>query len=304
MRGSLEKNAKGDGMSYVSVHTGGVEKSLPDDFRWPGNKRIALIFRCAFEGWSDGHWPGIGPMGNPLKPGFPDLNALGFAEYGPRRGIFRVLDTLDRFGVKATMMVNGIMAERHPEIVRRIADAGHDIVAHSYAMDIIPIYLNEDEERANIRRSVDLIAQVTGKKPTGWISPRGTPSPRTGRLLAEEGLKWHGDTLNEDLPYLVKFDAGTVVAFASNMECNDLPMYMKHGNPPRAMLDMFNDWLEYVREHEKGAVRLDPTIHSHVFGRPLGMSVFVKMLEIATRADDVWVGTRSEAVDYILENFS
>jgi len=99
-------------------------------------------------------------------------------------------------------------------------------------MDVIPIYLDEEAERGNIRRTVDLIVRATGKRPTGWISPRGTPSPRTGRLLAEEGFEWHGDSLNDDLPYFVHFKAGTVVSFSSNMECNDLPLYMRHGNPP------------------------------------------------------------------------
>jgi hypothetical protein len=64
-------------MSELSVHAGATETPLPADFRWPGGKRLAVFFRCAFEGWSDGHWPGVGPMGNPLKPGVPDLNAIG-----------------------------------------------------------------------------------------------------------------------------------------------------------------------------------------------------------------------------------
>lgn len=287
-----------------SVHTGGVETPLPDDFRWPGGHRIAVIFRCAFEGWSDDSWPGIGPMGNPIRPGFQDLNARGFAEYGPRRGIFRALDMFERFDVSASFMVNGIMAERYPKIVRRISEAGHDVIAHSYAMDIIPVYLTEDEERENIRRTVNAIAQATGTQPTGWISPRGTPSVRTGRLLAEEGLVWHGDTLNDDLPYFVKFKAGTVIAFPSNMECNDLPMYMKHGNPPSFMLDTYLEWLEYVREYETSAVRIDPTIHSHVFGRALGMSVFIKLIQAAKGAGDIWVGSRGQAVEHILANYS
>ena len=241
-------------------------------------------------------------MGNPLKPGFLDLNALGFAEYGHRRGIFRAMETLAEFNVKATIMLSGVMAERHPEIVKDLYQQGHDLVAHSYAMDIIPVYLSEEEERANIRRSVDLIVEATGgKPPTGWISPRGTPSPRTARMLIEEGFEWHGDSLNDDLPYVVEYDAGKIVAFSSNMECNDLPLYMRYGNPPKVMLEIFEDWLAYARQHEKGAARLDPTIHSHVFGRPLGMSVFRKMLEIATAADDIWIGTRSEAVSYILK---
>ncbi len=288
-------------MTELSVHAGTTETLLPSDFRWPGGKRLAVFFRCGFEGWSDGHWPGVGPMGNPLKPGFPDLNAIGFAEYGHRRGIFRVLDAFARHDIKGTIMLSEIMAERHPEIVRRISDDGHDIVAHSYAMDVIPIYLDEEAERANIRRTVDLIVKATGKKPTGWISPRGTPSPRTGRLLAEEGFAWHGDSLNDDLPYLVHFPAGTVISFSSNMECNDLPLYMRHGNPPRVMLEIFEDWLHYARTYENGPARIDPTIHSHVFGRPLGMTVFHRMIEIAKNSNDIWIGTRSEAVKYILQ---
>jgi peptidoglycan/xylan/chitin deacetylase (PgdA/CDA1 family) len=287
-------------MDQLSVHTGGTEIPLPEDFRWPGGKRLAVFFRVAFEGWSDGHWPGVGPMGNPLKPGFPDLNAMGFAEYGHRRGIFRALDTLARNQIKATMMVSGVMAERHPEIVRTIAEQGHDIVAHSYAMDVIPIYLSEDEERANIRRTVDLIVKACGVRPTGWISPRGTPSPNTGRLLAEEGFEWHGDSLNDDLPYGVRFPAGTIVSFSSNMECNDMPLYMRYGNPPGLMVEIFDEWLAWVRTYETGPARLDPTIHSHVFGRPLGMAAFNKIMEIARAADDIWIGTRSGAVKHVL----
>ncbi len=74
------------------------------------------------------------------------------------------------------------------------------------------------------------------------------------------------------------------------MECNDLPLYMRHGNPPRVMLEIFQDWLDYARKYEQGASRIDPTIHSHVFGRPVGMSVFQRMIDVAKQADDIWIG--------------
>jgi hypothetical protein len=45
----------------------------------------------------------------------PDPSAIGLVEYGQRRGIFCVLDTFASAGVKATMIVSGIMVERHPE---------------------------------------------------------------------------------------------------------------------------------------------------------------------------------------------
>src|SRR5690349_4435669 len=169
-------------MHALDIHRAGVEIHAPDGFRWPGGKRIAVFLRVSFEWWSDGKWPGIGPMGNPLQAGYPDLNAVSWAEYGHRRGIYRILEVLARQSARATVNVSGIMAERHPDIVRRIASEGHEVVAHSYAMDVIPIYLTEEQERDNIRRTTELLDRATGGRPRGWISPRSTPSLRTPRL--------------------------------------------------------------------------------------------------------------------------
>ena len=282
------------------IHAGGKEIHPAENFMWPGNKKIGIVFRMAYEWWSDGHWPGIGPMGNPLKGGIPDLNAIGWAEYGHRRGVHRVLEIFERHHVKASILVCGIMAERYPSEVKAIADLGHDIVAHSYAMDVIPAYLDEKQEIDNIRRTTDLITNVIGNRPKGWISPRSTPSPKTARLLAQEGYMWHSDTLNDDLPYQVDFGDCSIVAVPGTMEVNDLPLFMRHGQPPRAMVEIFEDWLNYVRAWETRAIKIDPTVHAHVFGRPAGAGAFQNILEIATKAEDVWVGTRSEMVEHFL----
>jgi len=283
----------------LDIHAGTVETPAPDNFRWPNDKRIAVFLRVSFEWWSDDKWPGIGPMGNPLRQGFADLNAVSWAEYGHRRGIFRILNVLERQQVQATVNVCGILAERYPEIVRRIVDAGHDVVAHSYTMDVIPIYLSEEEERENIRRTTDLIERAGGVRPRGWISPRSTPGLSTPRLLLEAGYDWHGDTLNDDLPYVVHYGDRSIVAFPNNTEINDLPHYMRYGNSPRALIELFEDWLDCARHRETGAVRVDPAIHAHVSGRPLAMSAYERIIEIAKAAPDVWMGTRSQAVDHL-----
>ena len=290
-------------MSALDIHAGGVEKQLPADFLWPNGKRIAVFFRVSFEWWSDDKWPGIGPMGNPLKAGVPDLNAVGWAEYGHRRGIFRILEVLARQGIKATVNVSGIMAERYASTVRSITDAGHEVVAHSYTMDMIPAYLSEDEEKANIQRTTELIEKATGKRPKGWISPRSTPSLRSPRLLAEAGYEWHGDTLNDDLPYLIQYPERSIVAFPNNTEVNDLPLYMRYGNSPRVYVEIFEDWLEAVRKRETGPVRMDPAIHTHVFGRQPGLSMYERVIEIAKASNDIWICTRSEAVVHARKYF-
>ena len=274
---------------------GGVEHPAPQGFHWPEGKRLAVLFSVAYEGWSEGKWPGIGPMGNPLQSGHPDLNAFSWGEYGARRGIWRILRRLERQKLSASVMVCGVLAERYPESVRAIADAGHEIVAHSYAMDVIPVTLNEADERANIERTTALIEKACGVRAKGWISPRGTPSPRTSRLLAEAGYEWHGDQLDDDLPYLIEFGSRSIVALPFSMEVNDLPSHVRYGNAPRRMLEVFEDSLAAMRELDEEALKIDATIHAHVFGRPPGLWVYERIIEAARRAPDVWLGTHAEA---------
>lgn len=266
------------------------------EFRWPGGKQIAVTYMVAYEAWSVGKTPGIGPMGNPLPAGVVDTNARSWGEYGSRRGIGRILDVLERTRTTAGVMVCGVLAETHPEIVRQIADAGHELIAHSYAMDVLPALLDVEEERANVTRTTELIQSVCGVAPRGWISPRGTPSPATSQLLAEAGYTWHGDALNDDLPSLLQFGDLEIVSVPFTMEVNDLPLHIRYGNPPRQMVEVFEDALSYLRRQSNEVAKIDVTVHAHVFGRPAGVWAYERIIEMVRGCEDVWVGTRAEIV--------
>jgi peptidoglycan/xylan/chitin deacetylase (PgdA/CDA1 family) len=114
---------------------------------WPNGKRIAVVFNVCLEAWSDGKAPGISPMGNPLPPGVLDTMAISWAAYGVKTGIYRLLDACARHGAKTSVMVSAVVAERAPEAVKAIAQGGHEVLSHSYAMDVIPALLSDEEER-------------------------------------------------------------------------------------------------------------------------------------------------------------
>src|ERR1700761_328058 len=105
-----------DGMDIV-VQSARV-KRLGSDFRWPGGRHVAVVFNIAFEAWSDGVAPGIGPMGNPLPGGAFDTNALSWGHYGAVRGVERLLRALDRIKRRGSVMVSGILGERVPSTVK------------------------------------------------------------------------------------------------------------------------------------------------------------------------------------------
>ena len=267
---------------------------------WPENKKIAVVFNVCLEAWSDGKAPGISPMGNPLPAGYLDNMAISWASYGPKKGIYRILDGFAKHGAKSSMMVNGIIAERHPEAVRAIAQGGHEILSHSYAMDVIPVMLSEEDEKKNIERCSKLLSEAAGQPIKGWLSPRGTPSAHSAKFLAQAGYTWHGDVFDSDLPYVQEFDGKKIVAIPLGTDVNDMP-FMKFGNPPELMLQSFLQNLEIAREQDEVCI-IDVTSHAHIFGRPRGAYYYEKIIQAATSAQDVWVGTRLEIAQHVLAN--
>jgi peptidoglycan/xylan/chitin deacetylase (PgdA/CDA1 family) len=268
------------------------------DWTWPSGKRIAVVFNVCLEAWSDGKAPGISPMGNPLPAGVLDTMAISWASYGPKRGIYRLLDAFKRQGAKASVMVNAVLAERSPEAVKAVADGGHEVLSHSYAMDVVPALLNEEDERKNIERCTRLLEQASGQKVVGWLSPRGTSGAQTPRMLAEAGYRWYGDVFDDDLPYVLTFDNRKIVAIPLATDVNDMP-FMKYGNAPQMMLESFEQNVMIARERDELAL-IDVTNHAHIFGHPRGAYFFEKIVERAVSSSDIWVGTRAQIADHML----
>jgi hypothetical protein len=265
---------------------------------WPGGCKIAVVFNVCLEAWSDGKAPGISPMGNPLPAGVLDTMAISWAAYGVKTGIYRLLDAFDRHRAQASVMVNAVIAERAPEAVKAVAEAGHEVLSHSYAMDVIPALLSDEDERANIARCTALLEKASGRRIVGWLSPRGTSRAETARLLAEAGYTWYGDVFDDDLPYVRTFGDSKIVAIPLGTDVNDMP-FMKYGNAPRTMLDSFTENLAIARETSEVTI-IDVTCHAHIFGHPRGAYYYGKIVAAAAADADVWIGTRAQIASHVL----
>ena len=277
-------------------------KATPDwkrpHWTWPGGKRIAVVFNICLEAWSDGKAPDISPMGNPLPAGALDTMAISWAAYGVEIGIHRLMEGLARHGAKSSVMVNAIIAERSPATVRSVADAGHEVLSHSYAMDVIPALLSDEEDQRNIARCTKLLAEAAGKPVRGWLSPRGTSKPSTAKLLAEAGYRWYGDVFNFDLPRVIAHGNSRIVAIPLSYDVNDMPS-MKYGHPPCRMLDSYNEVIDIARKGDELRI-IDVTGHAHIFGHHRGAYFYEKIVEQAMSSADLWVATRAQIADHVL----
>jgi peptidoglycan/xylan/chitin deacetylase (PgdA/CDA1 family) len=241
------------------------------------------------EGWAEGSAPGIGPMGNVLKPGVTDLQALSWAEYGPKVGAWRLLDLLDREGVRAVFYTSGVVAERYPDLLSAIAARGHPVAAHGWSQGTLPPYLTHDAEQADVARCVDVLTRTAGRHPGGWLSPRCTPSAVTSRLLARAGFRWHADMFDADLPYRIDTGEGSLLGVPFTMEVNDMPLYVRYGNEPDAFTRTLARIVEGWNRLGSPFACLDITVHAHVFGRPYGAIALLDSLALVRQHGHCWL---------------
>lgn len=104
----------------------------------------------------------------------------------------RVLDLMTAYDVGATCFVLGKVAEEHPDLVRRIHRAGHEIATHGYSHEKV-YNLTPDRFRRELRRSIDLLQGITGEPVLGHRAPYFTVTEESLwalDILAEEGIRY------------------------------------------------------------------------------------------------------------------
>jgi len=194
----------------------GMEHSLYDwsllphrpKLTWPDGKPLALAVILLAEHVE--FYPPQGLVHPPIIGGFgqmfpfPNLPLLGHREYGDRIGIFRLLNILEKHGIKPSVAIDAMTAERRPPIVKRCADVDAEFVGHGVSLNrAITVKLSEDEEKAYIDESLSRIRAATGATITGWMGPDQCETQRTPALLEAAGLDYMCDWPNDEQPYFM-----------------------------------------------------------------------------------------------------
>ena len=141
-------------------------------------------------------------------------------------------------------------------------------------------------EREHIRRAVETIERLAGKRPVGWTTEQ--PGPNTRRLLVETGgFLYDRDALNDELPYWIEVTGQSHLVIPYSYETNDNHCDQSYGFAHaddfyRYMRDAFNLLYEEGAEHPK-LMSID--LNDRLIGRPARATGLIKFLDYLRRVE-------------------
>ena len=222
--------------------------------------------------------------------------------YGWKVGVGRILDLLERFDIRSTFFIPGLVVDQRPALMERILKAGHEIAHHSYTHRWVP-NLSEEEEREEFERGIEAIRRVSGHPPRGWRSPAAEISRHTMGMLYEFGFDYSSNFFDDDSPYLhdAVGQAKQIVELPFRWVLDDAPFFQysivlpgRTLQPPSALLEAWTAEFDVLYGESR---MMMVGMHPQLIGQPSRLKVLERFIEHALQQPDVWIGRCDEIVN-------
>ncbi|GGF60637.1 polysaccharide deacetylase family protein [Alteromonas lipolytica] len=264
---------------------------------WPDGKKLALWVNLNIDFFPLNQRSN--PTGVPggMKMPYPDLRHFSLRDYGNRIGIYRLFKALDKFGVKPTIAINGVMVERAPYLMDMIKERGDEVLGHGWQMDMI--HHGEvaiDEERQWVANSLNTLRERFEQPVTGWLSPGRLQSANTPTLLKEHGVEYMCDWVNDDMPYAFNTAAGAITAMPLSNELDDFFILNNNLHSEDSYAEQIMDASDFLLSEasEQGGRLLALNIHPWMLGQPHRIGQLERVLAHITSLDGVWSASASD----------
>jgi allantoinase len=268
---------------------------------WPSGRKVAVSFALFVEEFGFGQGPVFRPD---LATRNPDLVNEAFRQYAIDWGIARVGRLFRKLDVPLTIVLNAEFPGSHASVWKefRSVQPNAPIIAHGMnnTSHMLPLGRGLTEQKAYIRRTLDLIAGTTGIKAAGWSSPSVYSNGDTMQAMAAEGITYNIDQMDSDIISRLKTPDGSLLLLPYPVVTVDMGQQLARMKTPTEIETL---WLDYVLELAREA-RADPAreatsvvigIHPFVIGTPDGAAALRRVLLRLKTDDAVWL-TDTDAI--------
>jgi peptidoglycan/xylan/chitin deacetylase (PgdA/CDA1 family) len=233
----------------------------------------------------------------------PDPLNYGWRDYGPRVGIWRMMDLLDKYRLRASVLLNSDVCTFYPEIVEEGNKRDWIWLAHGKNNSILQTGMSLEEEREYLTAVVNTIKEGTGSQPKGWLGPALSETFNTPNLLAELGLTYICDWCNDDQPFPMKVKQGRMISMPYSIEVNDIPAFVGKGLTGEQFYQMVVDQFDVLyAEGEQSARVMSVALHPFIINLPFRHKYLEQALDYITSHDGVWLATSDEIADWYYAN--
>lgn len=272
--------------------------------RWPDDARVAVWIQVNLEHWGvDGPGTTLPPTAPRAVPGV-DAKNTGWRDYGARVGLWRLMEVLDRHGMRGSAPINADVCTYYPEVIREVRQRSWELMGHGLSNDRTLAGLSVDEERAVVRTSIEALTAAMGRPPKGWLGPGLVETTNTFDLLAEAGIEYVADWCNDDQPFPVEVKSGRLIGVPYSMEINDIPAFLGAGLSPRQFFQTMCDQFDVLYEEGASTGRIfGLCLHPFIAGQAFRAKWLDKGLEYVARHKQVWLATAEEIAAWYYQHY-
>jgi allantoinase len=259
---------------------------------WPGNARLAFWVAPNIE-----HWEYL-PLSRPNRPDIPHYSRN---DYGNRIGFWRMLEVLEKNGIRACCCLNLAILEHFPEIKEAMIDADWVYMAHG-VYNSRPIYgYSIEEERAYWADFITTLHKHTGKRLKGRLGGGGGYTENTDDLMAEAGCLYHTSWIIDDQPVPIKVNGGQKFVYVPySGQTNDAIIMFDNRETDSFFARIKDQFDTLYREGEQSGRVMCMALHPHMIGRPSAVKYLDQMLKYIRSHDGVWVATADEIAEHYI----
>jgi peptidoglycan/xylan/chitin deacetylase (PgdA/CDA1 family) len=267
-------------------------------FEWPNGCKVAVCLTWDMDGEAAHYYR------NP-EQAMNQVSELVQRSYGPRVGIWKVLDLLDKYDIRGTFYVPGYTANLHPEVVQTIVERKHSLGLHGYLHETMDD-LNAEQESEMFENSIRSLERVSGIKPRIFRSPSFELNRRTPELLLKNGVLSDSSLMGDDFPYFIDTDSGSILELPVQWILDDFE-FVGHTKSNRQKPFMDPDSVLKIWEKEFEGLYLNGgifvlTLHPFVTGRWVFIDMIEKLIKHITKFKDVWIATMVQVTEYCQNN--
>ena len=218
--------------------------------------------------------------------------------FGPKVGLPRILNLLDKYSIKSSFFVPGWVAETYPDSVKEIVRRGHEVGAHGYKHENLAELNSQEDEIEIFRRTIDRLRAVVGERPAGFRAPDWEFSPSTMDNLFKFDFKYDSSLMDDDKPYVIRHQGkpSGIVELPVSWLLDDWAVFEVHRRPAS---EAFNSWIqEFNALYAARVPYLNLTMHPQTIGRASRTAMLETLIKSMRRRRGV---TFSRCIDLARE---